>query len=88
MKKSKTTITAEEFDRRFDRGEDVSEFLDWSKARRPGLEPRRVNVDLPEWMIAELDKQASLIGVTRQSIMKVWLSDRIKEENEERVGVA
>lgn len=88
MKKSKTTITAEEFDRRFDRGEDVSEFLDWSKARRPGLAPRRVNVDLPEWMIAELDKQASLIGVTRQSIMKVWLSDRIKEENEERVGAA
>jgi len=88
MKKSKTTITAEEFDRRFDRGEDVSEFLDWSKVRRPGLEPRRVNVDLPEWMIAELDKQASLIGVTRQSIMKVWLSDRIKEENEERVGAA
>ena len=88
MKKSKTTITAEEFDRRFDRGEDVSEFLDWSKARRPGLEPRRVNVDLPEWMIAELDKQASLIGVTRQSIMKVWLSERIKEENEERVGAA
>jgi len=88
MKKSKTTITGEEFDRRFDRGEDVSAFLDWSKARRPGLEPRRVNVDLPEWMIAELDKQASLIGVTRQSIMKVWLSDRIKEENEERVGAA
>ena len=88
MKKSKTTITAEEFDRRFDRGENVSEFLDWSKARRPGLEPRRVNVDLPEWMIAELDKQASLIGVTRQSIMKVWLSERIKEENEERVGAA
>jgi hypothetical protein len=85
MKKLKTTITAEEFDRRFDRGEDVSAFLDWSKARRPGLEPRRVNVDLPEWMIAELDKQASLIGVTRQSIMKVWLSDRIKEEKEERV---
>jgi hypothetical protein len=88
MKKLKNTITAEEFDRRFDRGEDVSAFLDWSKARRPGLEPRRVNVDLPEWMIAELDKQASLIGVTRQSIMKVWLSDRIKEENEERVGLA
>lgn len=88
MKKSKTTITAEEFDRRFDRGKDVSAFLDWSKARRPGLEPRRVNVDLPEWMIAELDKQASLIGVTRQSIMKVWLSERIKEESEERAGAA
>jgi hypothetical protein len=88
MKKSKTTITTEEFDRRFDRGEDVSAFLDWSKERRPGLEPRRVNVDLPEWMISELDKQAALIGVTRQSIMKVWLSDRIKEEADERAGAA
>ncbi len=84
MKKSKTTITAEEFDR----GEDVSAFLDWSKARRPGLEPRRVNVDLPGWMISELDKQAALIGVTRQSIMKVWHSERIKEEADERARVA
>ncbi len=67
-------------DRRFDEGEDISEFLDWEKARRPGLETRRVNVDLPGWMISELDKQASLIGVTRQSIIKVWLGDRIKTE--------
>lgn len=88
MKKSKTTITAEEFDQRFERGEDVSAFLDWSKARRPGLKPRRVNVDLPEWMISELDKQAALIGVTRQSIMKVWLSERIKEDADERARVA
>ena len=80
MKKEKPTITAKEFDRRFDAGEDISEFLDWDDARRPGLEPRRVNVDLPGWMITELDKQASLIGVTRQSIIKVWLSERIKTE--------
>ena len=84
MKKKKDTITAEEFDRRFDAGEDISEFLDWDHARRPGLEPRRVNVDLPHWMISELDKQASLIGVTRQSIIKVWLSERIKTENAEQ----
>ena len=84
MKKEKTTITAEEFDRRFDDGEDVSAFLDWSKASRPGLEPRRVNVDLPSWMISELDKQASLIGVTRQSIIKVWLNERIKTERTEQ----
>ena len=81
MKKNKATITAEELDCRFDDGEDISGFLDWDKARRPGLEPRRVNVDLPGWMIAELDKQASLIGVTRQSIIKVWLSERIRTEN-------
>lgn len=80
MKKKKATITAEEFDRQFDDGEDISDFLDWENARRPGLEPRRVNVDLPSWMISELDKQASFIGVTRQSIIKVWLSDRIKTE--------
>jgi CopG antitoxin of type II toxin-antitoxin system len=83
MKKEKATITAEELDRRFDEGEDVSGFLDWDKARRPGLKPRRVNVDLPGWMISELDKQASLIGVTRQSIIKVWLSERIKTEKAE-----
>lgn len=83
MKKEKATITAENFDRRFDDGEDISEFLDWDSARRPGLEPKRVNVDLPTWMISELDKQASLIGVTRQSIIKVWLSERIKTEKAE-----
>ena len=86
MKKEKATISAEELDRRFDAGEDISDFLDWNKATRPGLEPRRVNVDLPSWMISELDKQASLIGVTRQSIIKVWLSERIKEEHAEQVG--
>jgi hypothetical protein len=86
MKKDKATITAEEFDRRFDDGEDISDFLDWDRARRPEMEPRRVNVDLPSWMIAELDKQASRIGVTRQSIIKVWLSERIKTEKSEQVG--
>jgi len=84
MKNAKTTLTAEELDRRFDAGEDISEIPDWGKARRPGLEPRRVNVDLPWWMISELDRQASLIGVTRQSIIKVWLSERIKEEHAEQ----
>jgi hypothetical protein len=83
MKKQKATITAEELDRRFDAGEDIGEFLDWGKATRHGLVPRRGNVDLPSWMISELDKQASLIGVTRQSIIKVWLSERIKTEKAE-----
>ena len=80
MKKKKDTITAEEFDRRFDRGEDISEYLDWSRARRPKLEQRRVNLDLPTWMIDTLDLEAKRVGVTRQSIMKMWLSDRIKAE--------
>jgi len=86
MKNEKATITAEELERRFDDGEDISDFPDWKSARRPGLQPRRVNVDLPSWMISELDKQASLIGVTRQSIIKVWLSERIKTEKCEQGG--
>ena len=52
--------------------------------RRPNLDQKRVNVDLPIWMIQKLDRQANLIGVTRQSIIKVWLSERIKEEYAEQ----
>jgi hypothetical protein len=80
MKNEKDTITAEELDRRFDEGEDISRYLDWSKAKRPLLEQRRVNVDLPTWMIESLDIEAKRVGVTRQSIVKVWLSERIKAE--------
>ncbi len=80
MKKNKPTINAEELDRRFDEGEDISRFLDWKSARRPGLEQRRVNVDLPVWMIESLDGEAKRVGVTRQSIVKVWLAERIKTE--------
>jgi len=80
MAKKKVTITAEELDRRFDDGEDISQFLDWSKATRPHLKQRRVNVDLPLWMINTLDLEAKRVGVTRQSVVKMWLSDRIKAE--------
>lgn len=87
MAKKKHTITAEELDRRFDEGEDITEFLDLDKAFRPNLEQRRVNLDLPTWMIETLDQEAKRIGVTRQSIMKVWMSERIKAERGERVNV-
>ena len=82
MKKDNDTISAEAFDQKFDEGADISAFLDWGSARRPGLEQRRVNVDLPEWMISSLDGQAKRIGVTRQSIVKVWLAERIKAEQQ------
>ncbi len=72
------TISAKEFDERFERGEDVTPYLDQSTARRPGEESRRVNVDLPEWMIASLDREAKRLGVTRQSIIKVWLAERLE----------
>lgn len=80
MAKKESTITAKELDRRFDDGEDISEFLDTKKAFRPNLGQRRVNLDLPNWMIDSLDSEAKRIGVTRQSIMKVWISERIKVE--------
>lgn len=78
--KKKDTITAEELDRKFDAGEDISLYLDWSKARRPLLDQKRINVDLPTWMINALDLESRRVGVTRQSIVKMWLSERIKAE--------
>jgi len=78
-------MKAEELDKIFDEGkEDILPYLDMSTLRRPNLDQKRVNVDLPIWMIQKLDRQANLIGVTRQSIIKVWLSDRIKEEYAEQ----
>lgn len=74
-------MKAEEFDERFDKGEDVTAYLDVSAARRPALEQRRVNVDFPEWMIESLDLEAKRVGVTRQSIIKVWISERLEHQH-------
>jgi len=71
-------ISAEEFDRMFDEGEDIDAYIDWSSARRPGLETRRVNLDMPDWMIRSLDVQAKKRGVTRQALIKMWLADRLE----------
>ncbi|MDE0070086.1 MAG: hypothetical protein OXO48_10250 [Caldilineaceae bacterium] len=71
-------MKAEEFDRRFDAGEDVTKHLDLAGAGRPGQNVKRVNVDFPVWMIASLDKEARRLGVPRQSIIKVWLAERLE----------
>ena len=76
-------MKADEFDRSFDAGEDVTKYLDLSGARRPGHSVKRVNVDFPVWMIASLDKEARRLGVPRQSIIKVWVAERL-----ERAGYA
>jgi len=55
-------MKAEEFDERFDRGEDVTAALDLAAARRPGYEQRRVNVDFPAWMVESLDREAKRTG--------------------------
>ncbi len=71
-------ITAKEFDEKFESGEDVLEYCDIDNIRRPGLEQRRVNVDFPVWMIKKLDEEARNLGVTRQSIIKFWIAERLK----------
>ena len=73
-------MKAEQLDELFDKGEDISAYLDLSTLRRPNLQQKRVNVDLPIWMIQSLDRQAERIGVTRQSIIKVWIAEKIKAE--------
>ena len=72
-------MKAKTFDRKFDEGKDVSKDLDISRARRPLQAQRRVNVDFPTWMIDRLDKEAKRLGVTRQSIIKIWLSERLEQ---------
>ncbi len=73
-------MKAEQLDDAFDSGEDLLPHLDLSTLRKPNLEQKRVNVDLPIWMIENLDREADRVGVTRQSIIKVWLAERLKVE--------
>ena len=71
-------MKANKFDADFDNGKDVTAALDLAKAHRPNQQQRRVNVDFPTWMIDSLDREASRIGVTRQSIIKLWLAERLE----------
>lgn len=70
-------MKATEFDRKFDAGEDVSDAIDWPQARRRREQPKRVNVDFPTWVVEGLDKQAQHLGVTRQSLIKFWIAERL-----------
>ncbi|NVL90903.1 MAG: CopG family transcriptional regulator [Desulfobacterales bacterium] len=72
-------MKAKDFDKKFDEGKSVIKHLDLSKARRPEQEQKRVNVDFPLWMIHSLDKEAKRLGVPRQSIIKIWLAERLQQ---------
>jgi hypothetical protein len=72
------TITAEEFDRRFESGEDIAAFMDVARARRPGREFQRVNVDFPKAFLAEIDREAGRVGVPRQAWIKTALASALK----------
>jgi hypothetical protein len=72
-------MKANDLDRRFDAGvEDVIDQFDISRATRPNREQKRVNVDFPLWMVESLDREAARVGVTRQSIIKVWIAERLE----------
>jgi hypothetical protein len=72
--------SAEELDRLFDEGSDeIDQYIDWNSARRPGLEPKRVNVDFPQWMVASLDREAKLRGITRQALIKTMIFEQLRK---------
>jgi hypothetical protein len=74
-------MKAEQFDQKFDSNdEDITDDLDLSSVTRPNQSQKRINVDFPSWVIDSLDKEASRIGVTRQSIIKVWLVERLEQQ--------
>jgi hypothetical protein len=77
--KAKKIITTEELDAKFDAGEDITRHLEVSKAKRPGLESQRLSVDAPAWMVKRLDREARRLGITRQSLIKVWLAERLEQ---------
>ena len=75
-------MKAKDFDKKFeDDQEDIIDDLDLSSARRVNLEQKRINVDFPAWVVDSLDREAARIGVTRQSIIKVWLVERLEAES-------
>jgi hypothetical protein len=80
-------MKAKEFDKIFDDNkEDIIEYLDLSKAKRPNLEPKRINIDFPTWMVKKLDEEARHIGVSRQAIIKTWLADKIMEAEHHKIA--
>ena len=75
-------MKAKDLDKIFDSGKvDITDYLDLSRSIRPGHEQKRVNVDFPIWMIQKLDKEASKIGVPRQSLIKIWIAERLNKKS-------
>ena len=72
-------MKAKDFDKAFEAGEDLTEHLDYSKARRVNQSAKRVNIDFPVWIVEKLDKQSRKLGITRQALVKVWIAEKLKE---------
>jgi hypothetical protein len=74
----KDITTAEEFDRRFEAGEDISELVDWEAAHHTGLETRRLTVDFPSWMVAALHNEVVRLGVSSQALIKFIINSYLR----------
>lgn len=79
-------MKAHEFDAKFEADEDLVEDLDLTQIKKPMLKQKRVNVDFPAWMLESLDREAHRIGVTRQSIIKIWLAERLEAIPQHNTG--
>ena len=77
-------MKAKTLDKEFDDGKSVLKHFELSKATRPGLQQKRVNVDFPLWMIQGLDKEAKRLGVPRQSLIKVWIAEKLESSTSNR----
>ena len=80
-------MKAKDLDKIFDDGQvDITDHLDLSIAFRPGQELKRVNVDFPTWMIDRLDTEANRLGVPRQSLIKVWIGEKLEKTKKQAVS--
>jgi len=73
-------INTEEFDKLFDNGKSIIDYLDTSKAEHPNLKSRRVNIDFPSWMVQKIDEKARILGLSRQALIKMWIAEKLKSE--------
>ena len=74
----RSAIPGKKFDELFDSGSDeIDKHVDWDKARRPGREVQRVNVDFPVDLLRAIDREAKSIGVSRQAFIKLRLADTL-----------
>jgi len=72
-------MKAEELDQLFDEGEDITPYLDLSTLKRPAYQQKKISIRFPEWIIHSLDREAEKIGVTRQTIIKTWIAERLQQ---------
>ena len=76
----KKYITGKEFDDKFEAGEDLTEYLDMESARRPELDKKKININLPAWMVNKVDEQAKKTGTSRQAVLKIWIAEKLKQQ--------